>query len=175
MRAGCLARPLLCKNSTVGVAIGMMIAVSGCSRDYSGAVAAINGNNIQRLANFYADYQAGRTGQGPKSEADLKRFIESQSPETLQRMGLDPNNRDSVWTSERDHKPLKVRYGVDSPFGAVAAIVFEQDGVAGKRQVGFNNTKVEEADESRYKELWEGRGVAKPQPAPGVTDAGTKK
>lgn len=94
-------------------------------------------------------------------------------------MGIDPNNKTSIWVSERDHKPFKVRYRVDSPFGGIAAVVFEQDGIGGKRQVGFNNSKVEEADEARYKDLWEGRGVEKPPPIgvppPGAPNIGAKK
>lgn|SRR5262245_8401224 len=159
------------KNLMVSVLFGL-IAAWGCSRDYSAQVTAMNGSNIQRLANFYAVYQASRGGQGPKNEGDLKTFVQGHTVEVLQLMGIDPNNRDAIWISERDHKPFKVRYGVDSPFGARAAVVFEQDGVAGKRQVCFNDSKFEEADEARYKELWEGRGVAKGPPigapAPGV-------
>lgn len=153
--------------------IGILIAAAGCTKNYDNQVRAMNVSNIQRLSNFYASFQNGRTGQGPKSEAELKQFLLTQAPETFQLMGIDPNNKDSIWVSERDHKPFKVRYGVDSPFGAVAAIVFEQEGVGGKRQVGFNNSKVEETDEARYKELWEGHGGAKPAPM-GSPDAGVK-
>jgi len=108
----------------------MLVPALGCSRDYSGVVAGMNRSNIQRLSNFYAAFQRSQTGIGPKSEADLKRFIQAQPLATFQWMGIDPNKRDDIWISERDHKPFKVRYGVDSPFSAVAAVVFEQEGVA---------------------------------------------
>ena len=163
--------------STACAFTGMLIFALGCSRDYSGVVAGMNSSNIQRLSNFYADFQDSRTGIGPKSEAELKQHIQTKPLATFQVMGIDPNNRDDIWISERDHKPFKVRYAVDSPFHALAAVVFEQEGVAGKRQVGFNNSKVEDVDDARYSELWEGRGVAKPAPIgapPGAGDAGTK-
>src|SRR5262245_22699345 len=161
-------------SAAVTSIVALLLSASGCSHDYSGTVKSLNGSNLQRLSNFYADFQSSRMGQGPKDETELKTFIQTKTPETLKLMGIDPTNRDAIWVSDRDHKPFKVRYGVLSPFGAVAAVVFEQDGVGGKRQVGFNNSKVEEADESRYKDLWEGRGVAKPPPigGPGPAEAG---
>ena len=164
------------RPASVTSIVVLLLSASACSHDYSGTVKSLNVSNIQRLSNFYAGFQSSRMGQGPKDETELKTFIQAQTPETLKLMGIDPTNRDAIWISERDHKPFKVRYGVQSPFGAVAAVVFEQDGVGGKRQVGFNNSKVEETDESRYKDLWEGRGVAKPPPIgvppPGSAEAG---
>ena len=60
--------------------LGAFVAASGCSRnDYSGAVAAINTNNIQKLGNFYAAFQSNRMGQGPKDESELKTFIQVQT------------------------------------------------------------------------------------------------
>jgi hypothetical protein len=163
----------------IEVLVCWLMVAAGCSRNYDNQVRAMNTANIQRLSNFYASFQSGRFGQGPKNEAEFKQFLLTQSPETFQLMGIDANNKDSIWASERDHKPFKVRYGVDSPLGGLAAVVFEQDGIGGKRQVCFNNSKIEEADEARYKELWEGRGVEKPPPIgappPGTSDAGKKK
>jgi len=161
------------------VLVALLASALGCSRNYTSAVKAMNVSNIQKLGNFYSDFQASHGSLGPKDEAAFKSAISIYTPETMQLMGIDPNNRDAIWISERDHKPFKVRYGVLSPFGAVAAVVFEQDGIGGTRQVALNNSKVEEVDEARYKELWEGRGVSKPAstgaPAPGVPDAGAKK
>jgi hypothetical protein len=157
---------------------GMLILALGCSRDYSGVVAGMNSSNIRRLSNLYRDFQESRTGIGPKSEAELRQHIQTKPLATFQVMGIDPNNRDRIWISERDHKPFKLRYGVDSPLGAVAAVVFEQEGVAGKREVGFNNFTVEEVDDARYNALWEGRGVARQGPIggpPGSAEAGKSK
>ena len=159
--------------------VGVLITAIGCSRGYTGTVKANNTNNIQRLSNFYADFQQTRFGRGPKDEAELKTHIQSKTPQTLQIMGIEPGNVDEIWISERDHKPFKVRYGVDSPYAALAAVVFEQEGVGGKRQVGFNDSKFEEVDEARYKDLWEGRGITKAPPiagpAVGRPDGGAKK
>ena len=167
--------PVILTVATVGV----LITAIGCSRSYTGVVKANNTNNIQRLSNFYADFQQTRFGRGPKDDAELKAHIQSKTPETLQIMGIEAGKVDEIWISERDHKPFKVRYGIDSPYAALAAVVFEQEGVGGKRQVGFNNSKFEEVDEARYKDLWEGRGMTKPPPIAGPAavrpDGGAKK
>jgi hypothetical protein len=154
----------LCRPFGVILA-GLLIATWGCSSNsHLAEVTARNTSNIQRLSNFYQAFQSNRFGQGPKDETELKNYIQTQPTETFHLMGIDPENRDSIWISERDHKPFKVRYNVSSPFGALAAVVFEQEGVGGIRQVGLNNSKVEEADDAHYKELWEGRGLPKPAP-----------
>jgi hypothetical protein len=166
------------KNTVACIAAGLLVAASGCSRE-AGQIHALNSSNAQRLGNFYAAFQTSHGWQGPKDEAELKTYILAQPADVLKNMGIDPDKRDEIWTSDRDHKPLKVRWGVQSTFGSLAAVVFEQEGAGGKRQVAFNNTKVEDVDEARYKELWEGRGVAKPPPigAPpaGAAEAGPKK
>ena len=75
-------------------------------------------------------------------------------------MGFDPANLDKAFTSERDGKPFKIRYNVGGGRGSVDPVVFEQDGVAGKKQVGFTGGKVEEVDDATYKDLWAGKKPA---------------
>ena len=169
-------RPIMPRHAVTVIAASLLIVASGCSRE-SGQIHALNTSNAQRLGNFYAAFQSSHGWQGPKDEAELKTYILAQPADVLKNMGIDPDKRDGIWISDRDHKPLKVRFGVQSTFGALAAVVFEQEGAGGKRQVAFNNTKVEDVDEARYKELWEGRGVAKPPPigTPPTAEAGPKK
>ena len=74
-------------------------------------------------------------------------------------MGIDPNNLDAAFTSERDSKPFKVRYKVGGGRGSASAVVFEQEGKDGKKQVGFTgNSKVEDVDDATYQQLWSGKG-----------------
>jgi hypothetical protein len=37
-------------------------------------------------------------------------------------------------------------------------VTFEEEGKGGHRQVGFTNGTVEDVDESRYTQLWSGKG-----------------
>ena len=82
-------------------------------------------------------------------------------------MGVDPSKLDAVMTSERDGKPFKVKYGIRGGPGAKVAIVFEEEGKGGVRQVAFTNGVVEDVEDPRYGELW---GPAAPvaRPAPTV-------
>jgi len=72
-------------------------------------------------------------------------------------MEIDPNNIDAIFVSERDHLPFLVKYGIKGGPGIVDALVFEQKGSGGSRQVGINGGKIMEVDDAQYKEMWEGR------------------
>ena len=141
----------------VWFAILLSLIAAGCSDSKSGAIGALNNENIKRLTNLYSTYQAAHSFQGPADEAALKSFIKDQAPWRLKLMQVDPDKLEDLYISERDHKPFKVKYGVASGPGTVNALVFEQDGLNGKRQVGFNGGTVEEADDAQYKDMWEGR------------------
>jgi hypothetical protein len=132
---------------------------SGCSRDRTAqTVAAMNESNIKRVVNLYTGYQAKHGWSGPKSEVDFKEFITKGMPaENLQMMGVDANNLDAVFQSERDGKPFRIKYGVGGGPGSYNPVVFEQEGQGGLKQVAFTFGKVEEVDDARYKQLWDSR------------------
>jgi hypothetical protein len=134
-----------------------IVLLAGCSDGTASAIASYNNSNIKRLTNLYSAYQAAHSFQGPSDEASLRSFVKEQAPWRLQLMQVDADKLDNLFISERDHKPFKLRYGFVSGPGAVNALVFEQDGVDGKHQVGLNGGTVEEADEAQWKEMWEGR------------------
>lgn len=154
------------QHSLTGIVLGVVaLGLCGCGRDsVSRDVAAMNPDNIRRVANMYAAYQNYRGGVGPADEQDFKSFIKGFMPENLKMMGIDPANVDKIFTSERDGKPLKVRYKVSGGRGAVAPVAFEQEGKDGKRQVAFTGGKVQETDDSSYAQLWAGK-TAPPDPA----------
>jgi hypothetical protein len=136
-------------------------AVCGCSQDQTAKeVAAKNDSNIKRVANLYSGYQYTHAWQGPKDLQALKDFAKNKGlpDQNLRMMGIDPDHVEAIFVSERDGKPFEVRNGVTGGPGAVEALVFEDNGVDGKRLVAFNGGFVEEADAPRYKELWDGHG-----------------
>ena len=106
---------------------------------------------------MYAAYQNMKSSGGPKDEADLKAWIKEYDPNKLSMMKIDANNLDGLFTSERDGKPFKVRYKVGGGRGSVSAVVFEQEGVNGKKQVGFTGGRVDEVDDATYNQLWPAR------------------
>jgi hypothetical protein len=148
-------------RSVLALLLGIILlrGIAGCSTDHSvEAIAALNSSNIQKLTNLYSAYQASRYGPGPKDEAELKRFAkEEMGAYHLGLMHIDPNNLDTLFVSDRDHKPFKVRYGVNGGPGVVNALVFEEEGVGGKKQVGLNGGTVMEVGDSQYEEMWSGK------------------
>jgi hypothetical protein len=135
------------------------LLVAGCSQeDHLSAIAAVNKSNIQRLTNCYSAFQVNSYGIGPKDENEFKRFIKNEIGDYhLKLMNINPNNIDAIFVSEQDHLPFAVKYGIKGGPGIIDAVVFEQKGSAGLRQVGINGAKVMEVDDAMYKEMWEGR------------------
>ena len=146
----------------------VLAAMTGCSNSTANKVAAMNDTNIKRVCHLYAAYQSRHGWAGPKDEEGFRRFVtQDMEEEKLAMMGVDPSKFDAVMTSERDGKPFKVKYGIRGGPGAKVAIVFEEEGKGGARQVAFTNGIVEDVEDSRYGELW---GPASPvaRPAPTV-------
>ncbi|HEY2826504.1 MAG TPA: hypothetical protein VGJ04_02805 [Pirellulales bacterium] len=137
-----------------------VIVAAGCSGENTAArVADLNRSNIQKAANLYSAYQM-HNGVGPKDAATLKEFVSSGSgisPRRLEMMQIDLKNLDPIFISERDHKPFKLKPNVLAPSMTIAAVVFEDIGIDGKRQVAFNNGSVREVDDAKYKNLWENK------------------
>jgi hypothetical protein len=122
-------------------------------------VASKNDSNIKRLANLYQSYQSRHRSQGPKDEATFRDYIQHAMPaHRLEMMQVDPDNIEALFVSERDNQAFHIRYGVGGGTGWVVAVVFEQQGVSGEKQVGFTDGSIEEVGESRYRQLLEDRG-----------------
>lgn len=138
-----------------------LIIVVGCSTDKVASItAANNDSNIKKVVNLYNAYQLMHGYQGPKDQKMLVDFANDGSipAKNLQMMGLDPNNLNGIFKSERDGKDFKIRWGVTGGRAVSDALVFEDTGAGGKRLVAFNGPVVEDVDEARYKDLWEHGG-----------------
>jgi hypothetical protein len=142
------------------VLLGTLCGCSGSSVESQ--VAAMNSNNIKRITNLYCAYQLRNGYTGPKDLATLKGFTEhGLEPQRLEMMKIKPEEFDKLTVSERDGKPFKIRFSVHAgPLDPAAAVVFEDAGVDGVRQVGFTNSKIQDADDAQYKELWGGKPAA---------------
>jgi hypothetical protein len=133
----------------------------GCADRVTAEVGRLNDSNIKRVVNLYAGYQFLNGWQGPRDQQALVDFVkQGRLPaKNFRMMGIDPDKLDSIFISERDGKPFKVKYGVGGGIGVVTPIVFEQVGIGSKREVGFTTPIVEEVDDTRYNELWEKGGL----------------
>lgn len=139
--------------------LGALSVALGCgvNDDPASRIAAANDSNVRRLGNLYQAYRLRNSFQGPKDQAEFVAFLkQGMAPERLERMGVDPDDIEGLFISDRDGKPLVIRYGVDGGLGAVDAVVFEAEGRTGKRQVGFTDGSVQEVDDVRYQQLLEG-------------------
>jgi hypothetical protein len=148
----------------------VLIASIGCSSSkVAEGVAAANSANIKRVGNLYGSYFVHNSWEGPKSEEGLKRYIhDSLNPKKLEMMGIDPQNVDAIFISERDHKSFKVRWGLSVPPLSAVSVVFEQEGVGGKKQVGTTNGEVHEVDDAEYQRLWGDKSTAPSTSVPPV-------
>jgi hypothetical protein len=173
-----LRKPTAAQGQCLLVVASLLIMGGSCSKDNSArAIAADNTSNIQKLANLYSAFQMSRYGPGPNDEAEFKKYIKNEmGPYHLGLMQIDPNNIDAIFISDRDHKPFKVRYGVNSGGGVVNALVFEDTGMGGKRQVGLNGATVMEVDDAQFQEMWSGKWNPSGTPTtPGDPNAGGQK
>lgn len=116
-----------------------------------------NKTNLQKLANLYAMYEATHGWKGPADEKTFKDFIQKSDVGLLKPMGVDPNNVDALFTSDRDGQPFKIRYAVQGSMGSKDAVIFEQGGKNGKFLVGFTSMIQKEVEKGEYDDLFSGK------------------
>jgi hypothetical protein len=103
-------------------------------------------------------YHLRNNFKGPNDEAALKEFIRSQNADRLARAGIDAAEVDSLFNGERDGQAFKVRYGLDTYIrGPSLPVIFEADGIEGRRQIGFTNGSMQEVDTTEYELMWSGK------------------
>ena len=130
--------------------------IAGCSgNDKEDMIAAANDNNVKRLAHLYGFFQIRNNFKGPESEEEFKAFIKSMDQKRLERMGVTVSDVDSLFISERDGKPLKIRWGVVGRVrGPSIPVIFEQEGGDPRRRVGFTEGAMQAVEEEEWERLW---------------------
>ena len=143
---------------TLALPFVMVTAMVGCGgSEAENQIAAANDSNLRRIGNLYKAYQLRHGNMGPENEQAFRDFMNQDlTPVRLERMQIDPNNIDGLFISEEDGQPLVIRYGVAGGLGTSEAVVFEQSGSGGQRQVGFSDGSVEAVDNARYDQLLSG-------------------
>ncbi len=128
------------------------IFLVGCGSQQVPSLADVNNTNIKKLRGAYGLFLFQHNLQGPESEEELKQYLRTDAGAKvkLERMGMTLDDIESIFISERDGQPFKVRYGLKG-LGDHAA-VFEAEGLDGKRQVAL--TIPREVDEAEYDKLW---------------------
>jgi hypothetical protein len=155
------------KQATACLVFLLAAGLSGCGNKTAKQVAAMNKSNIQRLANMYSAFQNYKGGAGPKTEAEFKQFIAAFDPDKLDMMGIKAGGVDALFMSERDGQHFKIRYSVGGGRGSVDAVVFEQQGKDGTKQVAYTGGKVEDVDAATSEQLWAAKAAeTKPKADP---------
>lgn len=99
--------------------------------------------NGKRLAIMYGRSMSSPTGPvmgpngftGPAGEKSLQAYIRRTPAVALEEMGITDPNDPSLFESERDRKPFRIRYGVKGPLTTIYAVVSESEGISGKVQI----------------------------------------
>ena len=144
------------KLSTTLTLIAVVISVlvcCGCKKKLP-SLAEMNDSNIRRLHSAYSIYLKRNGYTGPKDEKELKTYLQENrtAKALLGRMGIKSDSLDDIFVSERDGKRFKIRWGVQGL--ADHAIVFEAEGVDGKRMVAFSRPR--ELESQEYEGYWTG-------------------
>jgi hypothetical protein len=111
---------------------------------------------LRHLAILYGQYRNSHMGKAPKDEAEFKKFLNSLDATQLAAAGLDKSEVDSMFISPRDKQPYAIRYGDAPPApgpDGPSVVVFEKQGVAGKRYVAYTTGEIEEVDEAKFQKI----------------------
>jgi hypothetical protein len=127
----------------------LLCAIAGCAAQ-EGAMTRAEFPRLPVLVSMHGMMEAS-TGRLPANEKEFKRFIVEKGTHLLERAGV--ASVDELFISERDGQPFVVIYGKYPPGMASKIVAYEQDGVVGKRQVGYSAGAVELIDEMYFREL----------------------
>jgi hypothetical protein len=119
----------------------------GCGRGSNSEPVKIESSHARLLTMLY-NRMSSRLGHSPRDEKEFKNAIASAN---IPPQNMKVDSIDQVFISERDGKPLVVAYAGPAPGSDV--IIYEQEGVNGKRMIGHSIGMVEEVDEARFREL----------------------
>ena len=138
-----------------------VVALNGCFGTNSDTMfKQATDSNAKRLGTLYAQYQISNPDDrllGPPDKEKFVEFIQSRSSSGLSRIGVDKDNLDSLFVSERDQQPFKIRWEVQGiSRGPAQPVIFESVGNNGKFVVGFTGFIQKEVDQSEYDHLWSG-------------------
>ena len=159
------------KFITFSFAFSVFIVASyvGCSSaNNESTLASLNDQNIKRLVNLYFLFQSSHEWRGPDDESEFKEFIKGTPSRKLKRIGIDVGSLDDLFINERDGKPFTIRYGVEgNMMGCSKPVVFETDGVRGKKMVGFLDMIQREVEPDEYEKLLSGEIETSAEPRRG--------
>ena len=144
-----------------GAMCACFVIIAGCGGTNSDKMFAdATDSNAKRLGTLYAQYQVSNRDArflGPADKDAFVTFIKEQNARGLERIGVDPDNLEPLFVSERDQQPFKIRWEVQGVSrGPAQPVIFETAGRDGTFVVGFTGFIQKEVDQAEYDRLWSG-------------------
>jgi hypothetical protein len=138
------------RSNTRGAAFAatLLALLLGCGGEPASPRGAVL-SPLKALLSLYSQATT-QSGHRPANEAEFKEFVAQNGGELLKAYKTDA---EKAFISPRDNQPFVVVYG-QRPAGMAAGVVaYEQTGVDGIRQVGFELGYIEEVDDAKFKEM----------------------
>ena len=151
------------KNFTgvTGLVLLLLFVLVGCGDDRSRGMASLknlNKTNVMKVRTCFLIYHS-RFFTTPKNKEELLELLQSGSVDkNLQRIGIDPENIEEIFTSERDGEPIKIQWNVKMVKDVLGPVAFESVGVDGVRLVAAGSL-LEVDNDQEYEQLWSGELV----------------
>lgn len=112
--------------------------------------------NVAKVSTCFKIFASRNNNKTPESQEQLVAFLkEERVAKNLERLGVKVDELDSIFVSERDGEPLKIRWGAKWDPESSTPVAFETVGVDGVRLVGAD-VVLEVSDDDEYEELWQG-------------------
>jgi len=139
------------------IMLGVSIVMFGCGPpDIAAEFREKNKTHVAKVSTCFKIYGSRNGNQGPENQEELVEFLKGERvAKNLERLGVNPEEIDAIFVSERDGKPLKIKWGVKMNPEDPKPIAFETVGVDGIRLVGAD-VVLEVEDEDEYEDLWNG-------------------
>ena len=129
------------------LALAIAASVIGCAETEDPESAKMT-SNMRGLAVAYGQFSSRHRGRPPKSEKELRAFIEKEMGGVTYAESYNMTSVDDLFISSRDNEPYEVIYGKKSKI-----VAYEKVGVDGKRFVAHDLGAAEEVDEATFAEL----------------------
>lgn len=149
-----------CSLLAMATVSAFLFAGCGSGDKVESVVRDANSNNVIRIASCYSFFQHKNNYKGPRNMKEFKAFLKKpESAPNLEMMGVDVDDIDSLFISERDGEEIVVRWNVrGSQRGCYEPVAFEKTGDGGSRRVGFANGVFEDVDDERtYQDMLTGK------------------
>lgn len=143
-----------------GLLCTILLVGCGSGDPVGDAVAKVNKHNVSKVASCYALFIMKNGLKGPKDKKELIKMIQDPSVAgSMEMIGVDPSDAESIFISERDNEEIKIRWGVQgSSQGTNEPVAFESVGVDGVRLVCFATGVLEEvSDDQTYDQMFAGK------------------